>query len=93
MSGSKSVNRAARTQETKRLRNRVLRGKTRTALRQARQAVDGGDAATMQSTSAFAVATLDKAVTKGLYHKNKVARLKSRLTKRVNASAAGSQQA
>jgi small subunit ribosomal protein S20 len=93
LSGSKSLNRAARAQETKRLRNRVLRGKTRTLLRQARQSVAAGDADTMQATAAVAVSGLDRAVTKGLYHKNKAARLKSRLSKSVNAKLPESQSA
>jgi small subunit ribosomal protein S20 len=85
LSGSKSLNRVARAQEAKRLRNRVLRGKTRTVLRQARQSVAAKDTETAQTTAAVAVSVLDRAVTKGLYHKNKVARLKSRLTRQVNA--------
>jgi small subunit ribosomal protein S20 len=85
LSGSKSQNRAARAQETKRLRNRVLRGTTRTILRQARQSVASKDAEKVQTSAAVAVSVLDRAVTKGLYHKNKVARLKSRLAKQVNA--------
>ena len=85
MSGSKSPSKTARSQETKRLRNRVLRGKTRTILRQARQTVVAKDAEKMQTTVAVAVSVLDRAVSKGLYHKNKVARLKSRLAKQVNA--------
>ncbi|MBN1152275.1 MAG: 30S ribosomal protein S20 [Dehalococcoidia bacterium] len=89
MSGSKSVNKAARSQEVKRLRNRVIRGRTRTVLRQARQSVDAGDAGVVKSTSAAATSSLDRAVTKGLFHKNKAARLKSRLDRRVNASLSG----
>lgn len=88
MSGNKSVSKTARTQERKRLQNRILRGRTRTILRQARQALVEGDAQKMGTATAVAVSALDRAVTKGLYHKNKVARLKSRLTKQANARAA-----
>ena len=93
MSGSKSVDKTARAQETKRLQNRVLRGRTRTLLRQARQAVVAGDAANMQTAAGAAVSSLDRAATKGLFHKNKASRLKSRLTRRVNASLSGNQSA
>lgn len=89
MSGSKSVNKAARAQESKRLRNRVIRGRTRTLLRQARQSVDSGDAGAGKTAAATAASSLDRAVTKGLFHKNKAARLKSRLARRVNASLSG----
>ena len=85
MSGSKSVNRAARKSERKRLQNRVLRGRTRTVLRQARQAIAGTETDSVQATTGVAVSALDRAVTKGLFHKNKAARLKSRLTKQANA--------
>ena len=93
MSGSKSVDKTARAQETKRLQNRVLRGRTRTLLRQAREAVASEDAGAIQATSGAAVSALDRAVTKGLFHKNKASRLKSRLTRRVNASLSGKQPA
>lgn len=86
MSGSKSVNKTARAQESKRLRNRVVRGRTRTLLRQARQEAGSGDAAATQTAATTAVSALDRAVTKGLFHKNKAARLKSRLTRKVNAA-------
>ncbi len=85
MSGSKSVSKAARAQERRRLHNRVLRGRTRTILKQARQAVAAGDTDSAQAATTRAVSTLDRAVVKNLYHKNKVSRLKSRLMKRANA--------
>ena len=86
MSGSKSVNKVARSQETKRLRNRVLRGRTRTLLRSARASVAAGDPEKMETATAVAVSSLDRAVTKGLFHKNKAARLKSRLVRKANAA-------
>jgi small subunit ribosomal protein S20 len=89
LSGNKSVSKTARTQESKRQQNRIFRGRTRTILKQARQAVVAGDAQTMQAATAAAVSVLDRSVTKGVYHKNKVARLKSRLVKQTNARAAG----
>jgi small subunit ribosomal protein S20 len=88
LSGSKSVSKAARAQETKRLRNRELRGRTRTLLKQARQSVAAGEPEKMQTATSVAVSALDRAVTKGLFHKNKAARLKSRLTRQANAQGA-----
>ncbi len=85
MSGSKSVGKAARTQERRRLHNRVLRGRTRTILRQAKQTVASGDKDSAQAATTRAASTLDRAVAKNLYHKNKSARLKSRLMRRANA--------
>ena len=90
MSGSKSVSKTARAQERRRVRNRLLVSRTRTILKQARQAVGSGDAGKAQSETTRAVSTLDRAVTKNLYHKNKAARLKSRLAKKANALSATS---
>jgi len=86
LSGSKSVSKTARGQETKRLRNRVLRGRTRTLLKQARQSVAAGDADGMQAATSVAVSAVDRAVSKGLFHKNKAARLKSRLVRQANTA-------
>jgi len=43
-----------------------------------------GDPEQSQAATIRAVSTLDRAATKGLFHKNKTARLKSRLMKRAN---------
>jgi small subunit ribosomal protein S20 len=85
LSESKSVDRTARAQEKRRIHNRVIRGKTRTMLRSARQSIAAGDADQARDAAAAAIASLDSAGTKRVFHKNKVARLKSRLSKQVNA--------
>lgn len=72
------------------MRNRLLMSRTRTVLKQARKAVASGDVESAQSETTRAVSTIDRAVTKNLYHKNKAARLKSRLTKKANALSATS---
>jgi small subunit ribosomal protein S20 len=54
-------------------------------LRQARQAIGGGESDKVQSAADVAVSSIDRAVAKGLFHKNKAARLKSRLTRQANA--------
>lgn len=45
----------------------------------------GGETDKVQAATDVAVSSIDRAVTKGLFHKNKAARLKSRLTKQANA--------
>jgi len=89
--GKKSVVRTARAQEKRRLHNRVVRGQTRTMLRVARATVASGDAEQAQVAVVQGSSMLDRAVTKGVFHKNKAARLKSRLAKRANAVAAKSE--
>jgi small subunit ribosomal protein S20 len=85
LSESKSVDKTARAQEKRRIHNRVIRGRTRTVLRSARQSVAEGVVDRARGDAAAAVASLDRCATKGVFHKNKVARLKSRLSKHVNA--------
>ena len=88
MSGKKSVVRTARAQEKRRLHNRVVRGQTRTMLRDARATIASGDSEQAQTAVVDGSRMLDRAVTKGVFHKNKAARLKSRLARRANAVAA-----
>lgn len=84
MSESKSVDKTARAQEKRRIRNRVIRGRTRTVLRSARQSAAAGDVEQARDGAATAISSLDRCATKGVFHKNKAARLKSRLSKHVN---------
>ena len=66
------------------MRNRVYRSKTRTEVKKARAVLVGGDdlETAIQQTRA-AVSQLDKAVSKGVMHKNTASRSKSRLMKRL----------
>jgi len=48
-------------------------------------AASGGDVAAATDAYKVAVKTVDRAATKGLIHKNKAARRKSALTKKLNA--------
>jgi len=75
---------AARQNERRRLRNRRIKSSTRTYLKRARLAVSVGDAAAAKAAVKQAVVALDKAAQKGVIHKNKAARVKSRLMKSLN---------
>ena len=66
------------------MRNRVYKSRTRTEVKKALQTIQSGDdldAAAAQTR--LAVSQLDKAVSKGVLHKNTVARKKSRLMKKL----------
>jgi len=65
--------------------NRVFRGSARKALRKARVAIEGGDVEEARAATMIATKALDKAAAKGIFHKNKVARQKSRLMQRLNS--------
>jgi len=65
--------------------NRVFRGRARTALRNARLAIDTGVMEEARTATMVATKALDKAAAKGVMHKNKAARQKSRLMQRLNS--------
>jgi small subunit ribosomal protein S20 len=73
-----------RQSENRRLRNRTVRSKVRTAVKTARTAVTeaGGDA---RAAVLEAIRALDKAVTKGVIHRNTAGRKKSALARRLVA--------
>jgi len=66
-------------------RNKAVKSELKTLVRSTRQAVAAGDAA--KATAAFKAASkkLDKAVSKGVIHKNQAANRKSGLSKLVNS--------
>jgi len=66
------------------VRNRSARTSTRTTLSNARQSVDSGDVALAEPVVLAALGGLDRAVQKGVLHKNSASRLKSRLTIKLN---------
>ena len=83
MSPSKSSNKVARTAERKRLRNRLVRSSVKTHIVKAKSSADAGGESAYQETTQ-AISSIDKAVSKGIIHRNKGARIKSRLMKKLN---------
>ncbi len=86
MANTKSALKEIRKSSRRRVRNRLVRGSTRTAVKRATRAAQTGDASTPEALSA-AFSALDKAATKGVIHKNAAARHKSRLAKKAKAAA------
>ena len=83
MPNIKSAVKRVKTIQTRTLRNAAAKSALRTSLKKFEAALATGDAnaATLLKN---ATRSLDKAVTKGLIHKNAAARKKSRLTKKLN---------
>ena len=75
------------TNNKKRLLNNSFASSLKTAVKAFEAAVVTGDKAKAQEAFNFACKKIDKAVTKGLHHKNYAARQKSRLAKALNAMA------
>jgi small subunit ribosomal protein S20 len=74
-----------RTNEAARLRNKSVKSSLKTAVRKFHEAVDKGDAASAQELQREASRQLDKAVSKGVIHKNQAANRKSALAKKASA--------
>lgn len=71
----------------KTLRNASLKSALRTSIRRFNEAMAGGNKEEAGVKLRRALIAIDKAVTKGILHKNTAARKKSRLTLRFNKSA------
>lgn len=83
MANHKSALKRIRSSEKKRVRNRLVRSKTRTEVKKARTAIQTGDVENARQATLEAIRTLDKAAVKGVLHRNNAARRKSRLMKRL----------
>ncbi|WP_129842543.1 30S ribosomal protein S20 [Streptomyces sp. RFCAC02] len=85
MANIKSQIKRIRTNEKARLRNQAVRSEVKTAVRKAREAVAAGDYEQAETARRVAARKLDKAVSKGVLHKNNAANKKSALALQVNA--------
>jgi small subunit ribosomal protein S20 len=68
--------------------NTALRSKFRTAIKGVLKAVAGGDKSKAGETFKVAQTVIDSIAGKGIFHKNKAARYKSRLSAKIKAMAA-----
>ena len=84
MANIKSQIKRNRQNKKRRDLNRVFRGRARTALKKARIAIQSGNADEALAATQIATKALDKAAAKGVMHKNKAARQKSRLMQHFN---------
>jgi len=76
----------ARQTTTRTAQNRANTSRLRTALRKFRAALQSSDKAQAKNQFAETVSMIDKAVKKGVIHKNTGARYKSRLSARLAAA-------
>lgn len=83
MANTKSAIKRMRQSERRRLRNRAVRSRVRTVVKAARATIGGADAA---AAVREAIRALDKAVTKGVIHRNTAARKKASLARRLAAA-------
>lgn len=84
MAKSKSAAKAHRRSERRRLRNQAVRSTTKTFIRKAEQLIAAGQLEEARAAVVRAISQLDRAATKGVLHRNNVARRKSRLMAKLN---------
>nr|WP_136250164.1 30S ribosomal protein S20 [Ningiella ruwaisensis] len=87
MANIKSAKKRAIQAEKRRQHNASRRSMTRTCLKKVVAAIEAGNKEEAQTAYAAAVPVLDRMATKGLIHKNKAARHKSRLNAQIQALA------
>ena len=87
MANIKSAKKRILVNETKAARNKAIRSKVRTMIKKVEAAVAARDKAAAQAALLEATSEIDKAATKGVYHKNNASRKVSRLSKAVNSIA------
>ena len=85
MANIKSQKKRILTNEKARLRNKAVKSELRTVVRGFKEALASGDAEKAQAALALASKKLDKAVSKGVIHKNQAANRKSAIAKQVAA--------
>ncbi|MBJ6978284.1 MULTISPECIES: 30S ribosomal protein S20 [unclassified Luteimonas] len=87
MANIKSSKKRAKQAVVRNLRNNSQRSQMRTAVKKVLKALDANDAAGAQEAFNSAQPLLDRFSARGLIHKNKAARHKSRLAARIKAIA------
>jgi small subunit ribosomal protein S20 len=86
VANTRSAMKRIRQNEKRRLRNRAERSAVRSSVKSAREAL-GGKSPESANAVREAIRSLDRAVTKGVIHRNTAARRKSALARKLNALA------
>ncbi len=87
MANSPQAKKRARQANVSRVRNASQRSMVRTYIKKVIAAIEAGDKAVATAAYAEMVPVLDRMADKGIFHKNKAARYKSRLSAQVKALA------
>ncbi len=84
MANIKSAKKRILVNRTRAARNKAVRSAVKTAIKKVEAAVVAKDKDVAKAALLKAISTIDKAESKGVYHKNNASRKVSRLTKAVN---------
>ena len=85
MPNIKSAKKRVLVTESKTLENKMFKSALKTVIKKYEAAIESGDKAAASEAYKNAVAKIDKAVAKGIIHKNKAARKKSQFTLMLNS--------
>ncbi len=83
MANIKSAKKRILVTQTKTERNKAIKSGVKTAIKKVNAAVESGDKAAATEALTAATSTIDKACSKGVYHKNNASRKVSRLASQV----------
>lgn len=84
MANIKSAKKRILVNETKAARNKSIRSKVKTSIKKVDAAIAANDKAAAEAALKAATTEIDKACSKGVYHKNTASRKVSRLAVAVN---------
>ena len=87
MANIKSAKKRILVNQTKAERNKAIKSSVKTAVKKVRVAIEAQDKEAAKAELTAATKTIEMAASKGVYHKNNVARKISRLSKAVNGMA------
>ena len=87
MANIKSAKKRILVNQTKADRNKAIKSAVKTAVKKVYVAIDANDKDAATAALLAATAAIDKATSKGVYHKNYASRKVSRLAKAVNQMA------
>ena len=87
MANTKSARKAAKQSLHRRAHNVGQRSELRTAIKNARKAIEAGDKTAAQKVFQDTMSVIDRIADKDIIHKNKAARHKSRLSAAIKAMA------
>jgi len=85
MPNIKSSEKRAQIGKVRNARNKADKSALKTTLKKFDAAAAGGDQAAAAASHKIAVKSVDRAVSKGLIHKNNAARKKSKMAKKMNS--------
>ncbi len=87
MANIKSAKKRILVNRTKAERNKMIKSSVKTSVKKVRAAIETKDKQAAQAALLAATSTIDKAASKGVFHKNTASRKISRLAKAVNEMA------